>query len=964
MTDQTIKDSTQPVVAVRPAQEARSGGGLGCWLTGIVTMLVVVALVVVGLLLPPFNLADRLFGPQYAMLSPEANAIGTGDLTVIADAGDVGSEFGVLLDETPLTQFTAADASAPAWVRTASGALPLNSALQSSVYSIETTGSAPQSLNLNLTIPANTNGDLLDMYAWDSGSNRWEYIPAQQVGGALYATVSDVPEHVALFQAAPPEQPRVLVAVDVTQELSDSAATLANIVAPGGLQPTLDGKLTGSLAPGFDLNASYQVMPILRNFVDPRALDTQTVGTILSNSTLRRQHAAEIAAFASAGYDGVIIDYRELPAEQRDNLSALMRDLGAQLDAIGLQLGVVVPAAQNTSGVWDTGAYDWRALGEAVDIMEINLSSDPSIFASADGQPVLVDAMLRWAVGEVSRQKLVLGVSALSARQTGNEFVSVGYDEALSALGDVEIETDVTEAGTILPGTLIEARLTGFRAEAATLADTPLAYIDYYDESDSPVARMWLGTPDSLRYRMDATIPFALSGIGFDDLLASDLAPGVLDTILNYKLNMPAMPAPQELALRWTIEGTDGILGEVTTGLNESLAATITAPDGNYAVNVDIIASGGSAASARGGASVLVFAPTPTPTPLPTSTPTPTPAPTATRVPQAVAAAPAGGGVAAAPAAGSIAVGNFEYGGHVTNTNTGAAGAMQSAGMNWMKIQIRYTPGTSPGVAAEQISAAHGRGFKILLGLVGNPGDLAAGGAGYVQQFASFAGGVAALGPDGIEIWNEANIDREWPRNQISGAAYADMLRQAHAAIKGANGGVMVISAAPAPTGAEAAFPGQVVNDDNWMRQFVEAGGLNYTDCVGVHYNEGVVSPTQTSGDPRDNYYTRYFRGMLDTYWNITGGQRPLCFTELGFLTPEGYPPLDPYFAWGANTSVSQQAAWLAEAAAIASQSGRVRLMIIWNIDFSNYGADPMAGFAIIRPGGGCPACNALAGAR
>jgi hypothetical protein len=174
----------------------------------------------------------------------------------------------------------------------------------------------------------------------------------------------------------------------------------------------------------------------------------------------------------------------------------------------------------------------------------------------------------------------------------------------------------------------------------------------------------------------------------------------------------------------------------------------------------------------------------------------------------------------------------------------------------------------------------------------------------------------------------------------------------------------MVISAAPAPTGAEAAFPGQVVNDDNWMRQFVEAGGLNYTDCVGVHYNEGVVSPTQTSGDPRDNYYTRYFRGMLDTYWNITGGQRPLCFTELGFLTPEGYPPLDPYFAWGANTSVSQQAAWLAEAAAIASQSGRVRLMIIWNIDFSNYGADPMAGFAIIRPGGGCPACNALAGAR
>jgi hypothetical protein len=103
---------------------------------------------------------------------------------------------------------------------------------------------------------------------------------------------------------------------------------------------------------------------------------------------------------------------------------------------------------------------------------------------------------------------------------------------------------------------------------------------------------------------------------------------------------------------------------------------------------------------------------------------------------------------------------------------------------------------------------------------------------------------------------------------------------------------------------------------------------------------------------------------MINTYWGIIGGQKQICMTELGYLTPEGYPPLDPYFAWGANTTVAQQAAWLAQAAAISSQSGKVRLMIIWNVDFSNYGSDPMAGFAMIRPGGGCPACDALAAAR
>jgi hypothetical protein len=310
-------------------------------------------------------------------------------------------------------------------------------------------------------------------------------------------------------------------------------------------------------------------------------------------------------------------------------------------------------------------------------------------------------------------------------------------------------------------------------------------------------------------------------------------------------------------------------------------------------------------------------------------------------------------------------VGSFEYGGHVTSPNSQlAVSAMRRAGMNWMKVQLRYGVGNDPSMAATPIAEARANGFRILLGVVGFPNDLAAGGAGYVAQFASFLAGVAALGPDAIEVWNEPNLDREWTRGQISGAAYADMLRQAYQAIKGANSSVIVISGAPAPTGAEAAFPGQVVNDDNWLRQVVDAGGLNYMDCVGAHYNEGIVSPDQRSGDPRDGYYTRYLWGMLDTYRGIVGGSRPLCFTELGYLTPEGFPPLDPFFAWAQNTTLAQQASWLARAAAICSQSGRVRLMIVWNVDFSNYGADPMAGYAMIRPGGGCPACDAFAASR
>jgi hypothetical protein len=289
---------------------------------------------------------------------------------------------------------------------------------------------------------------------------------------------------------------------------------------------------------------------------------------------------------------------------------------------------------------------------------------------------------------------------------------------------------------------------------------------------------------------------------------------------------------------------------------------------------------------------------------------------------------------------------------------------MRNAGMTWMKVQVGHSIGAGTQGAAQAINDAHARGFKVLVSLVGNPSQLGAAGADYIRQYASWAGDIAALGPDGIEIWNEPNLSREWPEGQISGGNYTALLRETYNTVKSRNGGVLVISAAPAPTGAEAAFPGRVVNDNTFLQQMVDAGALQFLDCVGMHYNEGIVGPTRASGDPRDNYYTRYLPTLLDTYWNITGGQKPICITELGYLTSEGYGALPSFFNWAQNVTVAQQAAWLAEAAGYASQSGRVKLMIVWNVDFTRYDADPMAGYAIIRADGGCPACSALSGAR
>lgn len=319
------------------------------------------------------------------------------------------------------------------------------------------------------------------------------------------------------------------------------------------------------------------------------------------------------------------------------------------------------------------------------------------------------------------------------------------------------------------------------------------------------------------------------------------------------------------------------------------------------------------------------------------------------------ASAPSAPLVNAAPVAG------FDYGGHIAGFDGAAYSAMNRAGMSWIKKQLRVGAGQGAGQASGWISNAHGNGFRILIGAVGNASEVNS--PGYYERYASTVAAIAAAGADAIEIWNEPNISREWPSGQIDPVAYTELLRVSYNAIKQANPNTIVISGAPAPTGAEGAFPGDVMNDDRFVRGMAAAGAANYMDCVGVHYNEGIVPPTATSGDPRNpsNYYTRYLPSMIDVYYNAFGGAVPLCFTELGYLSPEGYGGLSSAFSWASNTTVAQQAAWVDGAVSYSANSGRVRLVIIWNINFTNFGQDPMAGYAIIRPDGSCPACDALA---
>lgn len=309
---------------------------------------------------------------------------------------------------------------------------------------------------------------------------------------------------------------------------------------------------------------------------------------------------------------------------------------------------------------------------------------------------------------------------------------------------------------------------------------------------------------------------------------------------------------------------------------------------------------------------------------------------------------------------------DFALGGQVNNS-LDHLDVLKDARMTWVKIQLRFGIGADPSSTVQDATKFKEKGFKILLSVVGNREELERGG-GYMQAFADFLGNIAPVA-DGIEVWNEPNIQNEWPVGKINPADYTEMLRLAYSAIKATNPRTIVISAAPAPTGVNNET---VMSDDRYIQGMVSAGARNYMDCVGIHYNQGATPPGDTSGHPSDStgHYSYYFLPMVDLYFDAFNPEDaakkvPLCFTEIGFLTPDGFDKTLAQagannFIWAEGTTVFDQAEWLEEALLRSCRSGKVKLFIVWNVDFENYGQDPQAGYAIFRPDEDCPSCKTL----
>jgi hypothetical protein len=338
----------------------------------------------------------------------------------------------------------------------------------------------------------------------------------------------------------------------------------------------------------------------------------------------------------------------------------------------------------------------------------------------------------------------------------------------------------------------------------------------------------------------------------------------------------------------------------------------------------------------------------------------------------------------------------FGYGIAIHGTGGGDVnfmmGQVESLGLGWVKQQVEWAhfegnPGQMDWSGFDWVvDAANQRGIKVMLSVVDAPHwsrtyfDDSVEGAppDDLTRVADFMGRLVDRYQGrihAIEVWNEQNLDREWDTEEgVNAERYVEMLRLAYQAIKSRDPNIIVISGALSPAGGPFTDPDNparvtVMDDFLYLQQMIDAGFLNYCDCVGAHHN-GINVPPSVDCDgtyqddsaqfrgywdpPQPPHHSWCFKTTLEGYHDrlvAAGSDKPLCVTEFGWATAEGFDGYPPGFEFALDNTLQEQAEWDVQAFQLMRQWGYVRLTFLWNLNYSQLGwgpEDPNAPYALV----------------
>ncbi|MDH7488160.1 MAG: cellulase family glycosylhydrolase [Anaerolineae bacterium] len=924
----------------------------------IVTFAIIPLLLVASLLLPPFRVVTRISDIGWTAVKYDGATLQDPDGTVVnIPAGLPGKTLRVLFSSVPRERFMASEAGEE--LAKAASAIPQTILPRSPLYQLKFKQAAAVPVTLTIPIPNDSEPvQALDLYAWTGTAWRWLPSIVHPDEDIITAELPEAPSAFLVALAQPAAKK------NASSGLSGGSAAvgISGAQAPNALVPSPDGSVQAVFRAGAsEVSASpWAAMPLLTNVDEKGQADLATLDAILGDEARMADHIAAIVKRVTDGkHAGITLDYRGFDAGLTARFSDFVGDLADALHQAGALLAVRVPAPVAVDGGWDTGPYDWAALGQRADVVRFAAPANPKACIAGGA----LEQALAWAVSQVPRQKLAVEFCAMSLDVSAAGVQHLPMTEALLPLSQLAVQGDTVE---VLPGQ--EVKLNAGLGSNAKLTLDPAtnAYVYEYADAQGAKHTVWIDDGAALARKLQTLAPYRIGGVFLTDLTGDPAEERMTSVLAQYAADQAASVKPCDLTLVYTVQGDGGPLAQATRSLQDGAYTFSADQPGEYVVAAGISLDGGRTVSGRGDrVEVKVVTPTPIPTP------TPTPKPTATPAPKAVAPA--------APKVGGF----FGYGIQAHFINQGdhdrIIGAIHGLGFSWVKQQVRWEDLEKSkgqidwGELDRMVNNCSANGLKILLSVVtapdwARPGDTdrsVDGPPANPDDYANFIGQLAARYKGKVqayEVWNEQNLYYEWGGRgkKLSAAAYMELLKRAYRAIKAVDPNAIVVSGALTPTGWH--DYDTAVDDAIYLEEMYQNGLKNYSDAIGAHPSGYNNPPDATVGynDPNEGgckgHRSWFFRATMEQYRNVMikygdAGKR-IWVTEFGWASTEnlGGGPA-PGYEYAANNTEAEQAQYIVRAYQMAKNWGFVGVMFLWNLNFAPVAgpADEKAAFGIVR---------------
>lgn len=213
------------------------------------------------------------------------------------------------------------------------------------------------------------------------------------------------------------------------------------------------------------------------------------IHTVLANSALRSKAIDNIEAYIKQyNLDGVNIDFEMVPAQDRNNLSAFMKELSARLKSQGYVVSIdVFPKQDENNDV--SIAYDYESLAKYADKIMIMTYDNHGVWSEAG--PIAdvnwVENNLKYALKFIPKNKIYLGIAAYGYDWSSKGVESLEYPAITNLIQkfDVPVLWDDTSKSPHLA----------------------------YTGPDGVNHEVWYENSESLKYKLDLVNKYDIAGI-------------------------------------------------------------------------------------------------------------------------------------------------------------------------------------------------------------------------------------------------------------------------------------------------------------------------------------------------------------------------------------------------------------------------------------------------------------------